>query len=321
MERITLTNEMRDLYEPQIEQLGLDVVEKDGYVKAEAVDDECGYRKIIAVPLFQDCAAFLIAIQPKTELAILPKSVDHGCISRMSFDSARHLFAHRGELPLQQDNYAAYSCTDEQGVFSITPGERYESTSLCFTHSFLERVEGKYGHDLCSLFANMPMLARDQLPSELLALMAGLSGEHLGSPGSLMYYRAKLFEAIAILVDSIDSLRCAHQRKEEKLQRHIVGQAKRIISHNLDSRLTVDEIASRLFVSRSYLSAAFSEETGTSIGAWAKEQRMIHARMMLSCQESSISHVAKAVGFEHTSSFCKAFKLSTGLTPTQWRQL
>lgn len=320
MGQMTLADGVRDLYEPQIDQLGLEVVHEEGYIKAETLRG-WGHGRIVVQPLFRDCAAFMVEIHPDEEVRIRPKSVDHGCIARMSSDSASHLPASRRHASRRQDSFAAYSRTGAQRAFSIAPGECYRTTSLCFTPSFLEQAGREHGCELAGLFEEMRALPQDELPFELVTLMSGLSDRQLGMPSSLMYYRAKLLEALAILDSHAKARGEARERQGEERQRLVVERAKTIVEQNLSQELTLEQIASRLFVSRSYLSAAFREETGTSIGAWAKELRMSRAKAMLSNPEHSIAYIARAVGFQRVGSLSKAFKASTGFTPSQWREL
>ena len=186
---IALADEVRDLYEPQIDQLGLEMSRKDGFLSAEGSRD-WGRGRIAVQPLYRDCAAFVIEVCPSEEVRIRPKSVDHGCIARVSRDSARHLggFA-RCE---RTEGFAAYSHVGVQDAFSIMPGERYRSVSLCFLPSFLERVEQEYGRGFGGLFEKMLALPFDHLSSDLATTMAGLSDRWLGTSCALMYYRAKL---------------------------------------------------------------------------------------------------------------------------------
>lgn len=315
---IALADEVRDLYEPQIDQLGLEMSRKDGFLSAEGSRD-WGRGRIAVQPLYRDCAAFVIEVCPSEEVRIRPKSVDHGCIARVSRDSARHLggFA-RCE---RTEGFAAYSHVGVQDAFSIMPGERYRSVSLCFLPSFLERVEQEYGRGFGGLFEKMLALPFDHLSSDLATTMAGLSDRWLGTSCALIYYRAKLLEALALLNGRANACEAACEGQGQRRQRRLVDEAKSLVEREIERNLTIEQMAERLFVSRSHLSAAFVAEVGMPIGAWARELKLSRARALLSDPNRSIASVAHSVGFRHVSSFSKAFKASTGLSPSQWRAL
>ena len=80
----------------------------------------------------------------------------------------------------------------------------------------------------------------------------------------------------------------------------------------------LDKLASMLFVSRSHLCAAFSRETGQSIGRYAKARRIERAKVLLASGDS-VAYVAACLGWPRPSAFSQAYKQATGTSPTEWR--
>ena len=85
-------------------------------------------------------------------------------------------------------------------------------------------------------------------------------------------------------------------------------------------KVKVDEIASRMFFSKNYLSKIFKQETGQSIRGFLTEIRIKEACKQLSSTRNNITDIATDCGFSDMKSFYAIFKKHTGLTPKQYRE-
>ena len=92
-----------------------------------------------------------------------------------------------------------------------------------------------------------------------------------------------------------------------------------IITREYASNLTVEEIAGRLNVSRSYLSALFKEETTISVMQYITLMRMNRAEHLLRNTSMKVSEIAEAVGYHDASYFGLQFKKLYGMSPAQFR--
>ena len=81
---------------------------------------------------------------------------------------------------------------------------------------------------------------------------------------------------------------------------------------------TIDELAVRIGLNRRKLIEGFRSLFGTSVGEHCFERRMSLARDLLS-QNIPLAEIANTCGYDHESSFSKAFKRKFGLSPQQWR--
>ena len=61
----------------------------------------------------------------------------------------------------------------------------------------------------------------------------------------------------------------------------------------------------------------FVTETGTTIGRWRQQLRLIHALQMLAT-DASVTTVALDVGYESVSAFIAAFRAAFGVTPGRY---
>jgi len=87
---------------------------------------------------------------------------------------------------------------------------------------------------------------------------------------------------------------------------------------NLDKKLTVEDVCSKFFLSKSYIFELFRENAEVSAMGFLKKVRLCHAADLLKLQKSSVSQVAAAVGFDDVGYFIKTFKSKYGCTPEQY---
>nr|NQU93454.1 tetratricopeptide repeat protein [Bacteroidota bacterium] len=88
--------------------------------------------------------------------------------------------------------------------------------------------------------------------------------------------------------------------------------------------LTIEKVATRLQISRTYLSQIVNEEFNANFTNLINKYRISHAREMLSDKSNdrySIAGIAEISGFNSISSFNTMFKQITGLTPSLFRKL
>lgn len=92
------------------------------------------------------------------------------------------------------------------------------------------------------------------------------------------------------------------------------------INLNLSDQLSPKSLAAMYYISPSYLSSLFKQDTGTTLTDFINTQRIQRAANLLSSTEQNISVVAEQVGILDVNYFTKMFKKSMGSTPTQYRR-
>ena len=92
------------------------------------------------------------------------------------------------------------------------------------------------------------------------------------------------------------------------------------IGEHYDSHLTLDEIASHVYLSRSYASSLFKEQTGCGIFEYLNAVRIDRACTMLRDTGLSLAEIAQRCGFEDQSYFPRVFKKAMRLSPMQYRK-
>lgn len=87
----------------------------------------------------------------------------------------------------------------------------------------------------------------------------------------------------------------------------------------LNPELKIDDVASALSVHRNAISACINAQKGCSFNQFINDYRVEYAKKLL-CEtdEIKISHICHEAGFATESTFFRAFKASTGMTPKEW---
>ncbi len=87
-----------------------------------------------------------------------------------------------------------------------------------------------------------------------------------------------------------------------------------------DSPQNIQDLAVKCNLSESHLQHLFKESTGLGLGRMLAEQRMQRAAKLLEQTNLSIKEIAWTVGYEHTSSFTRAFERHFREAPRCFRQ-
>ncbi|WP_225592091.1 helix-turn-helix domain-containing protein [Pseudomonas sp. PDM15] len=94
--------------------------------------------------------------------------------------------------------------------------------------------------------------------------------------------------------------------------------AKALIAANLNSGLSMEQLARECCLSRSHFSRAFHGSTGMSPHQWLTRQRIERARALLLGQ-CTLTHIAQDCGFADQAHFSRVFARMAGMPPSQWR--
>lgn len=88
------------------------------------------------------------------------------------------------------------------------------------------------------------------------------------------------------------------------------------INENLDADLSLDTIASRFYISKSYLMHRFKELTGCSAHKYVRQKRLLWAAEMIR-EGIPVIEASQRCGFGDYSAFLRAFKQVFGVTPSE----
>ena len=92
-----------------------------------------------------------------------------------------------------------------------------------------------------------------------------------------------------------------------------------IDSHFTDDTLSLNQVAREINISANYLSAVFSQETGSTFTEYVTGRRMEKARELLRTTDKRSGEIAFAVGYRDPHYFSFLFKKTQGCTPRDYR--
>lgn len=99
-----------------------------------------------------------------------------------------------------------------------------------------------------------------------------------------------------------------------------MDQVMEYINSNISIPMSLDDLAQRANMSRSYFSTIFKQLNGMTPWEYILLKRVETAVQLLNHTNDSIIEIACACGFNSTANFNRAFKKITGRTPTSYRK-
>lgn len=310
---------IRSLYEPQLEQFGI-IVRRNGEGWSGTGRSTWGRGSIWGMPVGDFCIAFSHEVYMEHDMALVesPESA-YACVCMVSEDS-------KATMPRMIDRPRAlldgslYSFVQPAGSFSGTlhRGGLYSSRCICFLPQYFEELDRRWPGAFSGMFERFGNTWDEAQSRIIMSALMGTGPQY--RPGSALLIQARIEQMAAALASSCagdDAARCsASTRKQSGLALEAQAAIERMLDEGRAPNL--DELASMLFVSRSHLCAAFSRETGQSIGRYAKARRIERAKVLLA-SDDSVAYVAARLGWPRPSAFSQAFKQATGTSPTEWR--
>ncbi|MGN0492465.1 MAG: helix-turn-helix transcriptional regulator [Acutalibacteraceae bacterium] len=91
------------------------------------------------------------------------------------------------------------------------------------------------------------------------------------------------------------------------------------VKANYDKKITLEDIAEHVYLSRSYVSSMFKEEMGESLFSYINRVRVEKSKILLLNESVSLANVGGLCGFEDQSYFTKVFKNIVGMSPKKFR--
>ena len=120
---------------------------------------------------------------------------------------------------------------------------------------------------------------------------------------------------------------CISRLYENQINKYVETATDRILNEltsylkmNFGYKITLDDLANRVHLSREYISRYFRQHTGKTISQYLLEVRIEKAADMLRTTLVPISDIAMYCGYSSISNFQKAFRRVTGQSPSEYRK-
>lgn len=106
---------------------------------------------------------------------------------------------------------------------------------------------------------------------------------------------------------------------DDKKHKGLVNEAKSFILESYSRPIKIDDVATQLFISPSYLSRLFRQELNCTVNDYITRVRVEQAVELMKKPELSVAQVSQAVGFQSQSYFAKVFSKYIGVAPLVYR--
>ncbi len=100
----------------------------------------------------------------------------------------------------------------------------------------------------------------------------------------------------------------------------VIGEAARFICENFEKPLTLEVVAKRVRMSKTYFCKMFREKTGFGFTDYISGVRITEAAKMLTDTDMDITEIATKCGYNDSSYFATVFKRIKGVTPVKYRK-
>lgn len=133
--------------------------------------------------------------------------------------------------------------------------------------------------------------------------------------------KMKMIEILIILYRYRKTARYAQQNQVVQTAKYqkVNEMADYLVSH-CETNESLQELASRFYVSKSYICRIFREVTGFTVNEFIMIHRIQKARHLLLHSDYSVTEISELLGFDNISYFEKVFKKHTNITPLKYRK-
>jgi AraC-like DNA-binding protein len=195
-----------------------------------------------------------------------------------------------------------------------------ERVAVCFRDDVLDWINRLIGEDVVAESLRTGVIAipkkrQDYVLSLMDKLLFESGGQDILSPA---FIQAGLLELLLFVI------RC--QRFEKNIMKEIdvdnqlMQEIATYIYNNFDKKITLDDIARRFSISRSYLSKKFKMTTGFGFKEYLVNVRVQNACRLLLETNESITDIAFECGFNDSNYFGDAFRRIKGVSPNKYRK-
>ena len=234
------------------------------------------------------------------------------------------------ELYLFLDGSVTYYIEDQ--VYDLCPGDL-----LIIPPGRMHRpviANERAAYERMVLWVELDYIARiDSAAGELQAALRGVGANGYRVPlrGDDLIFAASLFRRIVkmerggvftssairlYLKDAFEAYSLVE--KEARGETAVIPQVIRYLTEHFREPLRLDDLAARFFISKSYLNRHFKSYTNATVYAYLMALRITHARRMLR-EGATAAEAGRECGFSDYSTFYKAFKAQTGITPQEFK--
>lgn len=101
---------------------------------------------------------------------------------------------------------------------------------------------------------------------------------------------------------------------------NIIHNTVQYLKNHCEEKISLEEMAERMYLSPAYFSRIFKRETGENFNSYLNHLRIEKSKKLLFHRDLKLADIALLSGFEDQSYFTKVFKRVTGSSPLKYRE-
>ena len=157
--------------------------------------------------------------------------------------------------------------------------------------------------------------------SHLVSLLHLMTGElRAGSPHGPLYATSLSIALAAYLFEHHGSGGRPASRERAGLTPAQKARVLDLVHHRLADKLTLEEMAATVGVSRFHFLRLFKNSFGTTPHRFVLDQRIAAARLLLESTKAPLADIATATGFSDQGHLCRVMRRHLGVSPGEWRR-
>lgn len=131
---------------------------------------------------------------------------------------------------------------------------------------------------------------------------------------------AKPYDKFFSVADHLHKIITALSRSAMTAENDLASVIKNELLSNVYSKSTLDDIAEKLYITKSTLIRAFKKKYGITPYKFLLNEKMAVASTLLASTDMNVKHISEYLCFTDEHYFSYLFKLKNGSTPTEFRQ-
>lgn len=132
--------------------------------------------------------------------------------------------------------------------------------------------------------------------------------DQMGNVSELKEWMIHFLEEAVLLMDEIS-------KKSKKTE---IIDAQKYIKLHLHQKITLEEVADRLYLNSSYFSRLFKKETGENFTEYVTRMKMEKAKELMNETNHTVDIIAEMLGYDNKGYFVKLFKNHYGVSPSRF---
>ncbi len=136
-----------------------------------------------------------------------------------------------------------------------------------------------------------------------------------------MRIHEKLSSLLTLLMEDAWACRDANEKSTDEFANKTVDiqEIKEYLDQNFKARITLDDLASRFYISKYYLMSLFKDRYGVTVNAYLNQLRVTYIKQNLRFTDTTVEALAAELDIEPTY-LSRLFKKIEGISPSEYRK-